>query len=144
MEQSTEQKILKYISYAELAMAALYFFLIAFVVAALVFGLNNPEIAADAQSSLPNAVWGIAKLLVSTVLLFLNYRALGDLSLDNTKHHKAWILTLVLLAYCLFDFITDLGAGAPRYLFMTVLSVLANCIALFLIDRIRKQSKTAK
>ena len=142
MEQTKEQKILKFISSTELFLAVINIIFMAFLVVALVVAYQNNVYTIDAKRDLPNMIFSLVKMIVSILLLFLSYKALRTLSYDQTKHHKAWIITLVLLAFCLFNFITGLGDAAPRYLWVTVVEVIVNCIALFLIDRIRKQAKT--
>ena len=54
------------------------------------------------------------------------------------KHNIALIVTLVVIAYEVFNFITSLGVGVPRNLVTMIVSVLINMVALYFISNVKK------
>ena len=141
MEQSRAQKILGILGNIDLILAVVE---IIFGIL-LILGLNlasSDQVVSQEVNNLGGELYFMfGKMLVGTILLILEWRALRNLSQDATKYQPAWILTLLLLAFELFNFITNLGKGATRNLVSVSLSVVVGLIALYLINGIRIHSK---
>ncbi|MBP3891637.1 MAG: hypothetical protein J6D29_05640 [Solobacterium sp.] len=141
MEQSRAQKILGILGNIDLILAVVE---IIFGIL-LILGLNlasSDQVVSQEVNNLGGELYFMfGKMLVGAILLILEWRALRNLSQDATKYQPAWILTLLLLAFELFNFITNLGKGATRNLVSVSLSVVVGLIALYLINGIRIHSK---
>ena len=141
MEQSRAQKILGILGNIDLILAVVE---IIFGIL-LILGLNlasSDQVVSQEVNNLGGELYFMfGKMLVGAILLILEWRALRNLSQDATKYQPAWILTLLLLAFELFNFITNLGKGATRNLVSVSLSVVVGLIALYLINGILIHSK---
>ena len=141
MEQSRAQKILGILGNIDLILAVVEIIFGILLILGLNLASSNQVVSQEVNNLGGELYFTFGKMLVGAILLILEWRALRNISQDATKYQPAWILTLLLLAFELFNFITNLGKGATRNLVSVSLSVVVGLIALYLINGIRIHSK---
>ena len=85
-----------------------------------------------------NLIFDIVKLVLNIILLFISCYILRKVSKDASKHNDALTITMAVIAYEIFNFITALGKGVPRNLVAMIVSVVINLIALIFISNVKK------
>ena len=141
MEQSRAQKILGILGNIDLILAVVEIIFGILLILGLNLASSDQVVSQEVNNLGGELYFTFGKMLVGAILLILEWRALRNISQDATKYQPAWILTLLLLAFELFNFITNLGKGATRNLVSVSLSVVVGLIALYLINGIRIHSK---
>ena len=85
-----------------------------------------------------NLIFDIVKLVLNIILLFISWYILRKVSKDASRHNDALTITMAVIAYEIFNFITALGKGVPRNLVAMIVSVVINLIALIFISNVKK------
>ena len=83
-------------------------------------------------------IFDLIKLVMNIVLLYISWYILKKVSKDASKHNDALTITMAVIAYEIFNFITALGKGVPRNLVAMIVSVVINLIALIFIANVKK------
>lgn len=133
MEQTLSQKALRIISILQFISGLVFIFLFGL----LFYSLKDEETLLVFKNNSFEAILSIVKLFVNGALLFISWYILKAVSKDASKHNIALTVTLVVIAYEVFNFITSLGIGVPEHLLAMVLSVLLNLVCTYLISNVR-------
>lgn len=83
-------------------------------------------------------VFEVIKLAINTILLFISWFILRKTSKDASKHNEALNITMVIIAFEVFNFISSLGRGVPRNLVTMLISIVINLITLIFIANVKK------
>lgn len=133
MEQTLSQKALRIISILQFISGLVFIFLFGL----LFYSLKDEETLLVFKNNSFEAILTVVKLFVNGALLFISWYILKAVSKDASKHNIALTVTLVVIAYEVFNFITSLGIGVPEHLLAMVLSVLLNLVCTYLISNVR-------
>ena len=142
MERTKAQKILGIFATIEFIFGIIFVLLA--VLIAIGFGYASSvdaNIAQEISSSISEIGIGLFKFTVNAILVFIQWKALKDCSKDASKHHRAWTITLFVLAFEIMNFITNLGVGVPREFGTLVSSIIINCFILYLTARVRIEAE---
>lgn len=133
MKQTLSQKALRIISILQFISGLVFIFLFGL----LFYSLKDEETLLVFKNNSFEAILTVVKLFVNGALLFISWYILKAVSKDASKHNIALTVTLVVIAYEVFNFITSLGIGVPEHLLAMVLSVLLNLVCTYLISNVR-------
>ena len=133
MKQTLSQKALRIISILQFISGLVFIFLFGL----LFYSLKYEETLLVFKNNSFEAILAVVKLFVNGALLFISWYILKAVSKDASKHNIALTVTLVVIAYEVFNFITSLGIGVPEHLLAMVLSVLLNLVCTYLISNVR-------
>ena len=103
----------------------------------IIYGLLKQDVNAQITVN-GEVVFDLIKLLINAVLLFVGGHIFKKVSKDASKHNSALTITLVIIAFEIFNFITSLGIGIPTNLVGMIVSVVINMVALFFISKTRE------
>ena len=134
MKKTFSQKALRFISILQFLSGLTFLLLIVL----LALGVNNEDINALVKQKETEVIIDLIKLFVNTVLLFISWHILKQVSKDASKHNKALTITMIVIAFEVFNFITSLGTGVPRNLAAMVTSVFINLVAVYFISKTRE------
>ena len=127
------QKLLKFFSIIQL-LSALAFALLLIL---LLVAAKDDAIYETIKKNQTEMFLSVAKLLINMALLFVSYYILNRTSKDPGQHNSALLITLVVIAFEIFNFITSLGVGVPRNLVSMVVSVIVNIIIMLIIENVK-------
>ena len=102
--------------------------------------IEDESFAQKTSQSLPSIVLGFVSLLINALLMFVQWHSMKVLSKDETRHEQTLAVTMIVMAFEIFNFIINLGKGVPRNLGSLAGSFLANLVILSLISKIRRQT----
>ncbi|MBQ1567385.1 MAG: hypothetical protein IIZ80_05805 [Erysipelotrichaceae bacterium] len=127
------QKLLKFFSIIQL-LSALAFALLLIL---LLVAAKDDAVYETIKKNQTEMFLSVAKLLINMALLFVSYYILNRTSKDPSQHNSALLITLVVIAFEIFNFITSLGVGVPRNLVSMVVSVIVNIIIMLIIENVK-------
>ena len=127
------QKLLKFFSIIQL-LSALAFALLLIL---LLVAAKDDAVYEVIKKNQTEMFLSVAKLLINMALLFVSYYILNRTSKDPSQHNSALLITLVVIAFEIFNFITSLGVGVPRNLVSMVVSVIVNIIIMLIIENVK-------
>ena len=127
------QKLLKFFSIIQL-LSALAF---ALLLVLLLVAAKDDAVYEAIKKNQTEMFLSVAKLLINMTLLFVSYYILNKTSKDPSQHNSALLITLVVIAFEIFNFITSLGVGVPRNLVSMVVSVIVNIIIMLIIENVK-------
>ena len=127
------QKLLKFFSIIQL-LSALAF---ALLLVLLLVAAKDDAVYEAIKKNQTEMFLSVAKLLINMALLFVSYYILNRTSKDPSQHNSALLITLVVIAFEIFNFITSLGVGVPRNLVSMVVSVIVNIIIMLIIENVK-------
>lgn len=127
------QKLLKFFSIIQL-LSALAFALLLIL---LLVAAKDDAVYETIKKNQTEMFLSVAKLLINMALLFVSYYILNKTSKDPSQHNSALLITLVVIAFEIFNFITSLGVGVPRNLVSMVVSVIVNIIIMLIIENVK-------
>ena len=133
-KQTGSQRLLRIFSVLQFISAIVFILLMALIL----FGMSKTEISSQVDDK-AGLMFVIVKLVINTILLFISWYILKKTSVDASKHNDALIITLVLIAFEIMNFITSLDRGVPSNLVAMVTSVLINMVILFLVNNVKKE-----
>ena len=133
-KQTGSQRLLRIFSVLQFISAIVFILLMALIL----FGMSKTEISSQVDDKV-GLMFVIVKLVINTILLFISWYILKKTSVDASKHNDALIITLVLIAFEIMNFITSLDRGVPSNLVAMVTSVLINMVILFLVNNVKKE-----
>ena len=133
-KQTGSQRLLRIFSVLQFISAVVFIILMAFIF----YGMSKVDISAKVEDK-TGMIFDIVKLIINTILLFISWHILKKTSVDASKHNDALIITLVLIAFEIMNFITSLDRGVPSNLVAMVTSVLINMVVLFLVNNVKKE-----
>ena len=138
---SRAQKTLRFFSVIEFITGLLYLLLTVLLINGMIgVTIEDEAFAQKTTQSMPSIVLGFVSLLINALLMFVQWRSMKALSKDETRHEQTLTITMVVMAFELFNFIINLGKGVPRNLGSLAASFLANLVILSLISKIRRQT----
>ena len=133
-KQTGSQRLLRIFSVLQFISAIVFILLMALIL----YGMSKTEISTQVDDK-AGLMFVIVKLVINTILLFISWYILKKTSVDASKHNDALIITLVLIAFEIMNFITSLDRGVPSNLVAMVTSVLINMVILFLVNNVKKE-----
>ncbi len=139
MEQSRSQKLLKICSVIQFLTAFLFLLSAVF----LFFVMKDESFYEQFKNDMKELTISTVKLFINAVILFVSSYILSRVSKDASRHNSALRITLIVIAYEIFNFITSLGVGVPGNLAAMVFSVIINMSVLYLISKVRKEYQEA-
>ena len=137
MERSRAQKILGWLGNIDFVLGVLLLLFMFTIVIFMNMTAQNEFIAKELEIAGDSLYFNLAKMFVNGVLLIVEWKVLRDVSKDETKYRPAWLTTMVLLAFNMFNFITSFGKGVTRNLPSAIIAVVVGLISLYLINGIR-------
>lgn len=133
-KQTGSQRLLRIFSVLQFISAIVFILLMAFVF----YGMSKVDISTKVEDK-TGMIIDIVKLIINTILLLISWYILKKTSVDASKHNDALIITLVLIAFEIMNFITSLDRGVPSNLVAMVTSVLINMVVLFVVNNVKKE-----
>ena len=136
MKHTPSQTVLRIISILQFLNGLVFILLLGLVIIGMVKAGVSKQLTIDGD-----IIFDMVKLLINAVLLFIGWYIFKEVSKDASKHNSALTITLVIIAFEIFNFITSLGVGVPRNLAAMIVSIVINMVSLFFIAKV-KQSYT--
>ena len=127
------QKLLKFFSIIQFLSALVFVLLIVL----LIVIPKNEAVYASIKKNQTELILSVIKLVINIILLFASSYILNKTSKDASQHNSALIITLVVIAFEIFNFITSLGIGVPRNLVSMVVSIVVNLIIMLVIENVK-------
>ena len=127
------QKLLKIFSIIQFLSALVFVLLIVL----LIVIPKNEAVYASIKKNQTELILSVIKLVINIILLFVSSYILNKASKDASQHNSALVITLVVIAFEIFNFITSLGVGVPRNLVSMVVSVIVNLIIMLVIENVK-------
>ena len=141
MKPSRAQKTLRFFSAIEFITGIIFLVFTVLIILGMIAVLrDNEALAKRTAQNMPSIILGMVTMLGNAVLMFVQWHSLRVLSRDETKHEETLTVTMIVMAFELFNFIISLGKGAPRNVGTLAASFLANMVILSLIAKVRRQT----
>ncbi len=135
MKPSKSQKLLKVFSVIQFLNGLVFILLLVL----FLFALQNETFMEQVKISKTEFIVSAIELLVNAVILFISAYILNKTSKDPSKHNSALTITLIVIAYEIINFITNLDIGVPRNLATMVFTVIMNLIILAPISKVKEE-----
>ena len=141
MKPSKAQKTLRFFSVIEFITGFIFlFFTILFIIGLIAVLHEDETLAKQTSQSMPSIVLSLVTMLANAALMFVQCHSMRVLSKDATKHERTLTVTMIVMAFEIFNFIINLGKGVPRNLGTLAVSFLTNLVILSLISKVRRQT----
>lgn len=127
------QKLLKIFSIIQLLSALAFVALLVLLIVAA----KDDAVYETIKKNQTEFITSVIKMLVNTLLLLASSYILNRTAKDPSQHNSALIITLTVIAYEIFNFITSLSVGVPRNLVSMVVSVIVNIIIMLVIENVK-------
>ena len=137
MKRSKSQKALKLFSIIQFLNGLVFILLFAM----LLLSLQNETIYEQVSNNKTDVIIGTVELLFNALLLFVGSYILNRTSKDASLHNSALRITLIVIAYEIFNFITSLGIGEPRNFATMVFTVVMNLIIVHFVLKVEEEYK---
>ena len=134
MKHTASQTVLRIMSILQFLSGIVF----ALLLVVFFIGMNDKDIASSITASKAELFFDITKLFINTVLLFISWKIYKKVAKDASRHNDALTITMAVIAFEIFNFITSLGKGVPRNLVAMIVSVVINLIALIFISNVKK------
>lgn len=144
MQQSNAQKILGILSIIVLVLGVLFTVFSVLLIVGVGLSSSNPLVQTEIKNTGISFYISLANSVINAILLIVEWYVLRAVSRDATKYRPAWVMTLVLLAFQIYNFIMNIGRGTPGNLGSIAVSLIVNLIILYLINGIRLHAKANK
>lgn len=144
MQQSNAQKILGILSIIVLVLGVLFAVFSVLLIVGVGLSSSNPLVQTEIKNTGISFYISLANSVINAILLIVEWYVLRAVSRDATKYRPAWVMTLVLLAFQIYNFIMSIGRGTPGNLGSIAVSLIVNLIILYLINGIRLHAKANK
>lgn len=137
MKRSKSQRALKLFSVIQFLNGLV--FVLFFVI--LLLSMQDKSVYEQISKNKTDVIIGTAELLINAVILFVSSYILRRTSKDASLHNSALRITLIVIAYEIFNFITSLGVGAPRNFAAMVFTVIMNLIIVYFVLKVEEEYK---
>lgn len=144
MQQSNAQKILGILSIIVLVLGVLFTVFSVLLIVGVGLSSSDPLVQTEIKNTGISFYISLANSFINAILLIVEWYVLRAVSRDATKYRPAWVMTLVLLAFQIYNFIMNIGRGTPGNLGSIAVSLIVNLIILYLINGIRLHAKANK
>ena len=141
MKPSKAQKTLRFFSIIEFITGIIFLLFTILIAIGMIAVLREDEtLAKQTVKDIPSIILGFLTMFANAALMFVQWHSLKVLSKDETKHEETLTVTMIVMAFEIFNFIINLGKGVPRNLGTLAASFLANMVILSLIAKVRRQT----
>jgi len=137
MKPSRAQKLLKTFSIIEFIDGLFYLL----VMILFLISIRNEKVMQMVKENHLNIYFGLFKLGINIILLFVSSNILRRTADDPSLHEKALTITLIVIAYEVISFVSNLGVGVPNDFVAMVISVMINLFIVRLVEKIREEYK---